>query len=80
MWERHQLFCGLQLVSKEFQSRNPNQNRAALWQFFLSNKSVPANRKTGLDANRDLNKQEVEFIFHEAAQNLESFHIFKSKI
>jgi hypothetical protein len=47
---------------------------------FLSNKSVPAHRKTGLDANRDLNKQEVEFIFHEAAQNLESFHIFKSKI
>jgi hypothetical protein len=44
-------------------SGNPNQNRAALWQIFPSNKSVPANRKTGFYANRDPNKQEVGFIF-----------------
>jgi hypothetical protein len=30
---------------------------------FSSNKSVQANRKTGFYANRDLNKQEVGFIF-----------------
>jgi hypothetical protein len=27
--------------------RNPNQNRAALWRIFSSNKSMPANRKAG---------------------------------
>ncbi len=44
-------------------SRNPNQNRAALWWIFSSDKSVPANRKTGFYANQDQNKQEVGFIF-----------------
>jgi hypothetical protein len=44
-------------------SCDPNQNRAELWQIFSSNKSVPANRKTGFYANRDPNKQEVGFIF-----------------
>jgi hypothetical protein len=44
-------------------SRNPNQNRAALWQIFPSNKSMPSNRKTGFYANRDPNKQEVGLIF-----------------
>jgi hypothetical protein len=34
-------------------SRDPNQNRAALWRIFSSNKSAPANRKTGFYANRD---------------------------
>jgi hypothetical protein len=58
MRERHQLFFGLQLVSKEFQ--DPIQNRAALWQIFSSNKNAPANRKTGFYhfyANHDPNKQ-----------------------
>jgi hypothetical protein len=36
-------------------SRNPNQNRAALWRILLSNKSAPANRKTGFYANRNPN-------------------------
>jgi hypothetical protein len=36
-------------------SCNPNQNRAALRQIFSSNKSAPANRKTGFYANRDPN-------------------------
>jgi hypothetical protein len=44
-------------------SLNPNENRAALWRIFSSNKSVPANRKTGFYANRGSNKQEVGFIF-----------------
>jgi hypothetical protein len=44
-------------------SRNPNQNRAALWRIFSSNKSAPVNKKTGFYANRDLNKRKVEFIF-----------------
>ncbi len=58
-------------------SRNPNQNRAALWRIFSSNKSAPANRKTGFYANRDPNKQEVGFVF---ARTLKSFQIFKSEI
>ncbi len=33
-------------------SRNPNQNRAALWLIFSSSKSAPANRKTGFYENR----------------------------
>jgi hypothetical protein len=44
-------------------SRNLNQYRAALWRIFSSNRSAPANRKTGFYANRDPNKQEVVFIF-----------------
>jgi hypothetical protein len=43
--------------------RNPNQNSAALLLIFSTNKSEPANRKTGFYANRDPNKQEVEFLF-----------------
>ncbi len=42
---------------------NPNQNRAALWRIFSSNKSAHANRKTGFYANREPNKQEIGFIF-----------------
>ncbi len=61
MRERHQLFFGLRLVSKE--SCNPDQNRAAFWRIFSSNKSAPAKRKTGFYANHDPNKQEVGFIF-----------------
>jgi hypothetical protein len=38
------------------------QNRVAFWRIFSSNKSVPANKKTGFNANRDPNKQEVGFI------------------
>jgi hypothetical protein len=44
-------------------SRNPNQNRAALWRIFSSNKSAAAIRKTGLYANHDPNKKEVGLIF-----------------
>jgi hypothetical protein len=44
-------------------SSNPNQNKAALWHIFSSNKSVPANRKTGFYENLDPHKQEVGFIF-----------------
>jgi hypothetical protein len=54
-------------------SGNPNQIRAALWRIFSSNKSAPANRKTGFYANRDPNKQEVGYLFLEAAQNFEVF-------
>ncbi len=43
-------------------SRNPNQNWAAFWRIFSSNKSALANRKTGFNANRDPNK-EVGLIF-----------------
>jgi hypothetical protein len=61
-------------------SHNPNQNRAALWQFFSYNKSSPANRKTGFHATPDSNKQDVGFIFAEAAQNFELLSILQSEI
>ncbi len=63
MQERHQLFFGLGLMSKEFQ-HPAIQTKIELHfgGFFSSNKSAPANRKTGF-ANRDPNKQEVGFIF-----------------
>jgi hypothetical protein len=56
MRERHQLFFGLRLLSKEFQ--HP-AIQAELLRIFTSNKSAPVNRKTGFYANRDPNKQEV---------------------
>ncbi len=57
------LFFGLRLVRRIFQDRNPNQNRGALWRFFSTNKSAPANGKKRLCTNRDPNKQEVGFFF-----------------
>ncbi len=48
-------------------------------QIFSSNKSVPANRKTGFYANRNPNKQVVGFIFS-WSRTLKSFQIFKSEI
>jgi hypothetical protein len=57
------MFFGLWLVTKEFQHHAIQTKRAALWQIFSSNKSAPANRKTGFYANRDPNKQEVGFVF-----------------
>jgi hypothetical protein len=40
--------------------RNPNQNSAALWRIFSTNKSAPANRKKGFYTNhRDPNNREV---------------------
>jgi hypothetical protein len=50
MEERHQLFFGLRLVSKEF------QHPAIQTKIFSSNKSGPANKKTAFYANRDTNK------------------------
>jgi len=71
------LFFGLRLVSKEFE--HPTQNRAALWWILSSNKSAPANRKSGFYSNCDPNKQEVGFIFAlKRLRILKSFQIFKS--
>jgi hypothetical protein len=63
MWERHQLFFGLQLVSKEFQHPTIQTKIEQNFLDFSLNKSVPANRRTGFYANHDLNNQEVRFIF-----------------
>jgi hypothetical protein len=41
----------------------PNQNSAALWRIFSTNKSAPANGKKGFYTNRDPNKQGVGLIF-----------------
>jgi hypothetical protein len=75
----------LWITAREYRiptSRNPNQNRAALRQIFSSNKSVPANRKTGFYANCDPNKQEVGFIVNcmKRLRTLKYFQIFKSEI
>jgi hypothetical protein len=76
MRERHQLFFGLWLVSKEFQhpAIRPKIEQH-LGGFFSSNKSALANRKTGFYANRDPNKQEVRFIF--AWSGAELWSLFK---
>jgi hypothetical protein len=50
-------------------TRNPNQNRAALWRIFSTNKSVTANRKKGFYTNRDAR-----------LRTLKSFQIFKTEI
>jgi hypothetical protein len=50
MRESQQLFSGLRLLNRMFEKihpSNPNQNSAALWRIFSSNKSAPANRKKG---------------------------------
>jgi hypothetical protein len=64
MKERHH--CSLDYSSgvKNSNILQSNQNRTAVWGIFSSsNKSVPANKKTGFYANRDSNKQEIGFIF-----------------
>ncbi len=64
MRERHQLFFGLRLVSKEFQ--HPAIQTKILQHFgglFSSNKSAPANSKTGFYANRDQNHPHVDPIW-----------------
>jgi hypothetical protein len=43
--------------------RNPNQNIAALWQIFSSNKIVQANRKKGFYTSRVPKKQKVGGFF-----------------
>ncbi len=74
MQERHQLFFGLRLASKEFQHPAIQTNiEQHFWRIFPTNKSVSANRKTGFYANRDPNKQEVEFIFAWSGSELWSF-------
>jgi hypothetical protein len=58
MWERHQLFCGLQLMSKEFQHLAiQTKIEHHFGRIFSSNKSAPANRKTGFYANHACSEQ-----------------------
>ena len=72
MRERHQLFFGLQLVSKEFQHPAiQTKIEQHFGGFFHQNKSAPANRKTGCYANHDPNNGDT--FLHEVAQNFEVF-------
>ncbi len=62
-------------------SRNPNQNRAALWLIFSSNRSAPANRKTGF-YEKLLSEQAggwIQFCM-KRLRTSKSFQIFKSEI
>jgi hypothetical protein len=52
-------------------SSNPNQNRAALWRIFSSNKSAPANWNTGQTVI--LTSRRLDSFLHEAAQKFEVF-------
>jgi hypothetical protein len=65
MRERYQLFFNWIAARQQRipSFRNSNQNRAALWRAFSSNESAPANSKTGFNADRDPNKQEIGVIF-----------------
>jgi hypothetical protein len=53
MLERHQLFFGLRLMSKEFQHPTIQTK--------IEQHLAPANRKTGFYANLDPERQEVGF-------------------
>ncbi len=58
-------------------SRNPNQNRAALWWIFSSNKSVPGRQdsmQTVIQTSRRLDS-----FLHEAAQNFEVFSYIQER-
>jgi hypothetical protein len=58
------MIFGLRLVSKQFQHPAIQiKTEQHILRIFSSNKSAPANGKTGFYANRDPNKQEVGFIF-----------------
>ncbi len=59
--------------------RNPNQNRAALWRIFSSDKSAPANRKTGFHANRPEQAGDWIHFCMERLRTLNSYKIFKIK-
>jgi hypothetical protein len=70
MQERHQLFFGLRLVSKEFQHPAIQTKIEQHFGGFSHQIKVrPANRKTGFYANCDPKKHEVGLIF----QNFEDF-------
>jgi hypothetical protein len=65
MQERHQLFFGLQLVSKEFQQPAIQTKMKQHFGGFFYQIKVRQHRKTGFYANCDPNNQEVGFIFSE---------------
>jgi hypothetical protein len=60
MWERHQLFFGLRLMSKKFQYPAFQIKIEQHFGGFSSNKSAPANKKTGFYANRDPNSRRLD--------------------
>jgi hypothetical protein len=84
MRKSQQLSLGLRLVRRIFEEsqtyRNPNQNRASLWQIFSSNKSAPANRKKGFCTNRNPKAGGWIHYCMKRLRTLKSFQIFKSEI
>jgi hypothetical protein len=66
-------------VSKEFQHPAIQTKLEQHWQIFSSNKSVPANRKTGFYANPEQAGGWINFCMKQL-RTLNSFHIFKSEI
>jgi hypothetical protein len=76
--ERQQLFLDWITTCEQRipTSRNPNQNRAALWRIFSSNKSAPANRKTGFYETVIQTSRRLDSFF----RALKSFQIFNSEI
>jgi hypothetical protein len=76
MRERHQLFFGLRLLSKEFQHPQSKPKYSSTLADFSSNKSAPANRKTGFNANVIRTSRRLDSFLHELVQNFEVFQIF----
>jgi hypothetical protein len=74
MQERHYLFFGLRLMSKEFQqSYNPNQNRAELCGIFHHIKvRRPIGRKDSMQTKIRTSRRLDSFL-HGKAQNFEVF-------
>jgi hypothetical protein len=80
MRERHQLFFGLWLVSKEFQHPEiQTKIKQHFGGFFSLNKSAPVNWKTGYMQTMIATSRRLDSFLHTAAQNFEVFQIFKSE-
>jgi hypothetical protein len=77
MRERHQLFFGLRLTGKKIPSfRNPNQNRAALWQIFSVRQ--PIGRQDSMQTVNRTSRR-LDSFFMKRLRTLNSYQIFKIK-
>jgi hypothetical protein len=78
MRERHQLFFGLWLVSKEFQ--HPAIQTKIEQHFFHQIKERQPKRRQDSMQTMIRTSRRLDSFLHEAAQNFEVFQIFKSEI
>jgi hypothetical protein len=73
MRERHQLFFGFRLMSKEFKHPAIQTKIVQTLADFFIKESAPAYRKTGFYASVIQKNRRLDSFLHEAAQNFEVF-------